>query len=407
MIVTRLDRYFSAIALPFDLSCLPASAYLVGGAVRDGLLNRTKDVFDLDLVLPAKPIETAREIARRYQGGFVILDEARQIARVVFSNGTLDFALQEGDSLTADLQRRDFTINAIAYNFQTRQLVDPFGGIQALEQGKIEMISPGNLVNDPLRLLRAYRQAAQLDFSIEANTRKTIRSLGSLLPRVAAERVQTEFNYLLKSDTGNKWLEALWKDGLIQLYFPTVDAVKIQQLMAVETAVNRLKFAWNTFTERCHNWKCLTKIATLVASTPEAAEAELINLKYSRAEVKAVVKTVEHLPQLQAISSLPSLREQYFFFLQTRDVFPILVARAIALGISPEITTPLIDRYLNLQDPVAYPQAIVTGNHLITKLNLKPSPLIGKLLTEIQIACLEGKISTPQEALQYAANFLE
>ncbi len=126
MIVTRLNRYFSAIALPFDLSCLPASAYLVGGAVRDGLLNRTKDVFDLDLVLPAKPIETAREIARRYQGGFVVLDEARQIARVVFSNGTLDFSQQEGDSFTADFQPPEFKKNPKAYKFKTTKKVETF-----------------------------------------------------------------------------------------------------------------------------------------------------------------------------------------------------------------------------------------------------------------------------------------
>ncbi|MGV2831697.1 CCA tRNA nucleotidyltransferase [Myxosarcina sp. GI1(2024)] len=407
MIFPTLREYFSAIALPFDLSSLPHTAYLVGGAVRDGLLKRTKASFDLDLVLPAKPIETAREIARRYRGGFVVLDEARQIARVVFPTGTLDFALQEGDSLTDDLQRRDFTINAIAYNFRSQQLIDPFGGVEALERGKIAMISPTNLQDDPLRILRAYRQAAQLDFTIEAKTRKTLVSLASWLPQVAAERVRTEFEYLIDSDLGNKWLAALWQDGLLELYFPTVDADKIQQLTAVEKAANYLTSTWEGFGKRCPNWQNSAKIATLVSSSPETAEAELSDLKYSRAEIKAIVATVKHLPQLQTAKSLMSLREQYFFFQQVRDIFPILITRAIATGVSREITTPLIQRYLDLDDRVVYPQPLVTGNELIANLNLKPSPLVGKLLTEIYIAYLEEKIATPQEALQFAANLVD
>lgn len=398
----KLREYFSAIALPFNLSLLPPCAYLVGGAVRDALLNRTKVAFDLDLVLPAKAIETAREIARRYRGGFVVLDKARQIARVVFPGGTLDFALQEGESLTDDLHRRDFTINAIAYNFHSQELIDPFGGVKALKEGKIEMISPANLRDDPLRLLRAYRQAAQLDFTITPQTRKTIISLASCLSQVAAERVRTELNYLVESDRGNKWLAALWQDGLLQLYFPTVDAEKVRQLTAVDEAANYLEDTWDTFGKSCPNWRNLAKIATLVSSSPEAAEVELSDLKYSRVEIKAIVTTLKHLPQLQTAKTLISLREQYFFFQEVRDVFPILITRAIATRVSQEITTPLIKRYLDPDDPVAYPQSLVTGNDLISKLNLKPSPIIGKLLTEIQIAYIEQKIATSQEAIEFA-----
>ncbi|NES84105.1 MAG: CCA tRNA nucleotidyltransferase, partial [Moorea sp. SIO2B7] len=202
---------------PFSLDWLPSSAYLVGGAVRDALLNR-QEYLDLDFVLPTEAVETARRIANHYQVGFVVLDEQRQIARVVFAQGTVDFALQEGDSLETDLQRRDFTVNAIAYNPHTENLIDPLQGLVDLNTGVMRMISKANLEDDPLRLLRAYRQAAQLNFTIEPHTRSTIRNLAPLLDKVAAERVQTELGYLLANSQGSKWLIAAWEDGLLPVW---------------------------------------------------------------------------------------------------------------------------------------------------------------------------------------------
>jgi tRNA nucleotidyltransferase (CCA-adding enzyme) len=104
---------------PFDLNLLPPDAYLVGGAVRDSLLKRRSPHLDLDFVLPRQAVTTARQIANRYKAGFVLLDAERRIARVVFDRATVDFAKLEGTNLVADLQRRDYTINAIAYNPHT------------------------------------------------------------------------------------------------------------------------------------------------------------------------------------------------------------------------------------------------------------------------------------------------
>lgn len=401
-ITEKLNLYLAKVNFPCDLNLLPATAYLVGGSVRDALLGRQKTDIDLDFVLPAKAIETAGEIARRYQGGFVVLDEVRQIARVVFERGTFDFALQEGNSLETDLQRRDFTINAIAYNFHTQKLVDPHQGVADLSQGILRMISPRNLEDDPLRLLRAYRQAAQLNFSLEENTRKTIRSLAPLLTKVAAERVQTELNYMLVTSQGNKWFAAASEDGLIQPWFTTLNEEKLTQLSTVEKIIKSLQAQNLPIDNNYPNLLILVKLATLVSSQPDIAESELSKLKYSRSHLKAVVSTVKHLPQLQQMSANISLRELYFFFLAVKDIFPILIIRAIATGVPETITKPLIKRYLNPHDRVVYPQPLVTGNNLIAELNLKPSPAIGKLLTEIQIAYIEDKISTPTEAIEFA-----
>lgn len=402
IIFERLSQYLAAANLPGDLSLLPTSTYLVGGSVRDALLQRQKTPVDLDFVLPEKAIATAKDIARRGNGGFVILDEARQIARVVFPQGTLDLALQEGDTLEQDLKRRDFTINAIAYNLHQQKLVDPLQGLPDLERRILRMISPANLEDDPLRLLRAYRQAAQLNFTIEENTRAAIRDRTSLLEKVAAERVQTELNYMFTSDRGTKWLIAAWEDGLLGYWLPSIDRAKIKELAPVE---NSLEYCLDLGLN-LPDLPILARLATLVASDPVIAEVELIRLKYSRLRIKAVTATVRHLPQLQDLKSLMSLREQYFFFLAIKDVFPVLITRAIATGVDSKITTPLIQRYLNPQDPVAHPQPLVTGNDLIQHLNLKPSPKIGQLLTEIQIAYIEDKITSPKEAVEFAQSLL-
>ena len=405
MTLEKLDLYLASFNLPCDLNSLPQSAYLVGGSVRDALLDRTKANVDLDFVLPEKAVETAREIARKYNGGFVVLDEVRQIARVVFPQGTLDLALQEGNSLEIDLKRRDFTINAIAYNFSTQKLVDPLGGRSDLEQGVVRMVAAANLQDDPLRLLRAYRQAAQLNFTIEETTRATIRSLAPFLKKVAAERIQTELNYIFLAPWGNQWLTAAWEDNLIQPWLVTIDREKLAQLAAVEEIIASLQVR-GLIKEDDPELLIAAKLATLVSSKADKAETELTQLKYSRSLLRLVVSTLKHLPQLQAMTSLMSLREQYFFFLEVKDVFPVLITRAIATGVYSTITEPLIERYFNPSDRVAHPQPLVTGNDLIEKLNLKPSPAIGKLLTEIQIAYIENKISTATAAIDFARNLI-
>ncbi len=403
--------------LPFGLNWLPPDACLVGGAVRDALLNHWRDYLDLDFVLPQKAVETAKSIADRYQAGFVILDKTRQIARVVFKQGTVDFAQQEGECLETDLRRRDFTINAIAYSFHQQKIIDPLRGFDDLERRTVRMVSRQNLRDDPLRLLRAYRQAAQLNFTIEPTTRSAIRTLARLINQVAAERVQSELGYLLAHPKGSDWLHVVWEDGLLQPWFQALSQVNLQNLIAIDRVTQCLKkklgkdlsdrlFA-NTANQSVPPAIRLAKLATLVATDPEIAERELVNLKYSRVEVKTVTKALKGLLFLTEKSSSMSLREQYFFFLEVGHIFPTLAMLALVSGSDRAFILELIDRYLNPGDQVAHPQPLITGNDLIKQLHLKPSPQIGTLLTEIQLVSIEGKISTPQEAIQFARMYLE
>ena len=401
---------------PFDAKMLPQTVYLVGGSVRDALLKRKTEYLDLDFIILEQAVNIARNIAKKYQAGFVVLDEERKIARVVFKGTTVDFAEIEGNSLEEDLWRRDFTINAIAYNPFTDELIDLFNALKDLQDGIIKMVKFANLKEDPLRLLRAYRQAAQLGFVISPETQTTIREFAPLLTQVAAERVQTELGYLLSHPQGMIWIEEAWKNGLLSDYFPAAtENLGIGE--KVEIVVEQLEKIWSNLEVELGggvrntvktSLLAIAKLAILVNSNPEKAEVELMRLKYSNAEIRSTIAVIKGLAKLSGVEVFQmSVREQYFFFQEIGKNFPALAVVAVAKGISIEEMNCLIERYINPDDPVAHPTTLLNGNDLITALKLPKGPIVGQLLTEIQIARAEEKILTKGEAIELAEKLIE
>ena len=425
---------------PFNLELLPQPAYIVGGAVRDGILGRKREYLDLDFVLPGDAVGIARKIAKYYQAGFVLLDAEREIARVVFPHATADFAKQEGKTLEIDLHRRDFTINAIAYNPFTQEIIDPLQGCEDIKAGILKMISPANLQDDPLRLLRAYRQASQLGFTIEATTMTTIRSLAPYITSLAAERVRVEISYMLTGSQGTPWLKKAWEDDLLSPFFKNTTPERVAKLSKIDIAASLLAQTWTELGEKFSEyvrdtikttWLGIAKLATLVSQDPEVAEIELQNLTYSRAEIKAVTTALRSLEILNSGSlnsgslnsgSLNSgslnpgklnpgemsLREQFFFFQTAADVFPTTAILFIAED-NNEVgaIAPLISRYLDPDDLVSHATQLVSGKDIILYLNIPSSPLVGELLTEIKVAQAEGKVSTPHEAIEFARHLMK
>jgi tRNA nucleotidyltransferase (CCA-adding enzyme) len=406
---------------PFSLDWLPRATYLVGGNVRDALLGRRAEYLDLDFVLPEGAVRIAKAVASHYRAGFVLLDAERQIARVVFEKATVDFAQQVGSSLEEDLQRRDFTVNAIAYNPHTQQLLDPLQGYLALQQRSICMIAPENLKEDPLRLLRAYRQAAQLGFTLEPKTQQTIRQLAGLLREVAAERIQGEIGYLLSTAKGTPFLAMAWKDGLLTDWFPHTTTSGLAELAQIDRAAIQLTQQWSTLgldltgwlrdqqkaSGTGRSWLKVSKLACLVSADLEQAERELWRLKYSRAEVQAILSVLQVMPQLRSSGLMAlTIREQYSLFRTVGTAFPALAVLAVALGTPAEAIAPLIQRFLTPDDPVAHPTPPLTGRDLMAQLQLPPGPQIGQLLEAIQLARAETKIATREEALELAKTLI-
>ena len=180
--------------------------YVAGGPVRDWLLGVAAK--DLDFTVPTGAVPCAREVSALLGGTFVLLDEAEDVARVVWQGLTLDFSGFRNHTTTIedDLGQRDFTINAMAVSLapQTGTLasltvMDPLGGVADLAQKRIRTPAVANLLADPLRLLRAYRFAATLNFAIEPQTETAIAAHGELLADPAMERLAYEVGLIMAS----------------------------------------------------------------------------------------------------------------------------------------------------------------------------------------------------------------
>ena len=208
-------------------------AHLVGGAVRDGLLGRTTS--DVDIVLDGDAHQAAVAIADSLDGGVVSLDTDRDIARVVVETGSpgvvIDLARMTGGSLDADLRRRDFTMDAIAADLTSAvagqwDLIDPLNGIADVEAGVVRAVSDGVFKDDPVRLLRAARLAAETGFRIEAHTKFLIRRDAALLTQSAPERVREELFRTLAAPGTRRSVEMMDDLGLLSIVIPELEDAK-------------------------------------------------------------------------------------------------------------------------------------------------------------------------------------
>ncbi len=203
-------------------------SYLVGGFVRDVLLER--DTADIDIAVASDALEIAPKVATTLGGKYVLLDEANRIGRVVVSKEEgrweLDFSTFEG-SIEQDLARRDFTVDAMAVDlsrlgegYTEVQLIDPFNGWNDLRQGVIRAVAETAFELDAARLLRAVRLAAELGFNIDSETEALIRRYSCLIANVAGERVREELLRLLAVSQARYSLSYLGELGLLTAMIP-------------------------------------------------------------------------------------------------------------------------------------------------------------------------------------------
>jgi len=210
-------------------------AYVVGGAIRDLLLGGSPQ--DWDLATDARP----QEVERLFSGaGYKTVPTGIKFGTVTVLFGDLPvevttFRQEEGYSdfrrpaqvhfvkeLVADLARRDFTVNALAYDPELLLIHDPFGGVQDLLKGEIRGVGvpEERISEDPLRMMRGIRLAAELGFNLEERTRHAILRNAELIEKVSAERVRDELNRTLLSLHFLQGLELLKETGLLFLIVP-------------------------------------------------------------------------------------------------------------------------------------------------------------------------------------------
>ena len=209
-------------------------AYAVGGCVRDSILARRPE--DWDITTSAKPEEIKKLFRRTVDTGIEhgtvtvligkdsfevttyridgVYEDSRHPKEVIFTN-----------QLEEDLRRRDFTINAMAYNDEVR-LVDAFGGMKDLNHHLIRCVGNAEerFSEDALRILRAVRFSAQLDFPIEEQTAEAVKKLTPSLKNISAERIQVELVKLLTSNHPEKIQDA-YNLGITKIILPEWDAM--------------------------------------------------------------------------------------------------------------------------------------------------------------------------------------
>ncbi len=366
---------------PIQLQAFPPSTALVGGAVRDGLLGRLAAKPDLDLVVPGDAVLLARELAGRIGGSCVVLDRKRSIARLVIRGWTLDLSRCGGDSLIADLGRRDFSVNAIALPLAGTTLLDPHGGLDDLARRRLVAIGEANLLEDPLRLLRGLRLASELDFQIEAATWGWIVEHHRRIAAVAGERVWAELQRLANAPLGQRGLRQAWEQDLLRPWgIPGTDgatlATEQRQLdrLTPESAASR------GLTPEEAAWAL--PLARLALVLDGAAVRRLHGSRRMQQRCQELRRWRERLRGEPGAAplALNNLAEAERLALHRRLEQDI---PALLLYLDRQQAADALQRWREPDDPLFHPAPPVDGDTLQRRLGLRAGPQLGELLEHL------------------------
>jgi tRNA nucleotidyltransferase/poly(A) polymerase len=402
--------------------------FIVGGAVRDILLGRT--LKDIDIALKGDAPAIAEEFARRFDATFVLLDKEFETARVVKDGVVLDISPLRGASIYDDLAERDITINAMAlpagYDSIDESLIDPFKGRRDLFDKIVRMVSENNLLKDPLRVLRVYRFAATLSFSVDHRTLDAARRCAALLRSVAAERITDELRHILKSEHSSRTFHLMEeRDGILHQLFPDVimTAHAFMFYRQTEEVCENLsryfsgcESFFNVYFADTYKKTCL-KLSTLFPDR-ETAERALLRLRLSNKETELILSLVQHRDRIlhlyeaaapqrtMLIRSLKELRD---------ELYPLLILTAALSETARRENSPAILAFcrelLVLYHGTVIPRLrmlpLITGDDLVREFHLSPSPLFRTILSEIEDRVLEGAVASRKEAFDLVKRLLK
>jgi tRNA nucleotidyltransferase (CCA-adding enzyme) len=365
--------------LPFQL--LPPGSALVGGAVRDGLIGRLGERPDLDLVVPGDGLALAHHFARELGGTAVDLDRERSIGRLVLKGWTLDFAQQAGNSLGEDLNRRDYTVNAIALRLplgqETLALIDPLQGLEDLRQQRMRAISEGNLLDDPLRLLRGLRLATELHFAVTHQTWEWILRHRLRLASVAGERVLAELQRLVGCLEGTRGVDLLLQSGLLEAWKPRAEG-SLPSLSLAHLSPAQARARGLTEEETAQALPLARLAALLDGAGLEALHASQKLQRRCRQlrRWRQRLASLDH-PEATGFSGLPEA-EQLELHRQMGEDLP-----ALLLELMPPAAEAALLRWRDPEDPLFHPQSPLDGRKLQEELKLSAGPRLGQLLDHL------------------------
>ena len=439
-------------------------AYLVGGSLRDLLLGRSPT--DYDIAVLDNPEKFAKKIAADTQGHLVKMGKPGQIIyRVVSGKHIFDISSACGATIEDDLHNRDFTINAMAYSLYSGQIIDPAGGMQDLAGKKIRLVSKGAFKNDPIRLIRAFRIGALLDFEIESRTAAAVKDDAKLIATSAGERIRAELFKLLGSSQSHAYLARMADTGLLCEIFPELGRLKgcfqnkhhffdvyehtMRAYSHLETMLNDYNGCFGLQPEisdqigrsPARGKAALLKCAILLhdigkplvrtvddqgnvhfyghaKKSAEMAKETGRRLKFSTREKGFIDFIVRHhMRPLFLYAAQAKLTRKGFtrFFIRCGDNLAGLLLHSIAdvkgkgNSENEEFTAFAInminDYYLQFKPQKSKPP-LITGSDLINEFGLTPSPLFKTMLNLVEESRLSDTTMNRQAALKLVGDFL-
>ena len=365
---------------PISIDDLPPGSALVGGSVRDGLLNKLSPKPDLDFVIPINANKFSENLSKKINATFIKLDEKRDIARLVINGWTLDFARQVGGNLKDDLLRRDFRINAIALKLKEKpEIYDPMGGLDDLKRKKIIAISEKNLIDDPLRLLRGFRLMCELDFELDKKTKRFLKNNVEKLNNVAPERIKMEVLKIVHS----KWNSSVWK-----IYSELKLLKNWNDDNLIYTELKRKDIA----SKNPLVGSFLAKLTFLLS------DEGLSRLTFSKNEIKRCKNLRFWVHKINNLG-LDDLSEDQRFQLHIdmEEDLPSFI-----LFLKESYACSWLERWKDPSDPLFHPSSPLDGHLLQKVFRLPPGPLLGELIRHLSKEKAYGRFFTDTEALEVA-----
>ena len=437
--------------------------YLVGGSIRDLF---TKNCVFCDRDISIKGAENfARKIANKWDGTFIELDNENKIYRVVLPDkiNFLDISELQGNTIEEDLKRRDFTINAIAYDLANNEFIDVTGGLKDLKNKVLRHIDDKNFEDDPLRILRAFRFYAVTDFKMTIELENALKKYLSLALNPAKERINYEIMKLFGGDFASGALLKMDEFGLLEKIFPCVTEMKkvppnthhhLDLFHHVVETVRQIEILYNEISgfekehldavdfggfPRINHLKLagfLHDIGKFSTWTIEESGRHrfikhddigskmvvplLRDLKFSKKQIEYISCMIKNHIYPSNVIVAPSLNDKvmmrYVRKMGDNVIDNIILAKADRLSargvdITEEIVNAnisglekLLDFYLSKKDSLAPLPKLIDGREIMEILNIKPSPKLGEIINAINEAQLNGDITTHDEAVNYIKN---
>jgi poly(A) polymerase len=447
--ISLIREFFSkannpVIEMVLDVA-LDRKIYLVGGAIRDILLSRTP--CDFDFAVSNQGIKFARDFARKIKGSFVLLSEKDDEARVVKNDIIYDFNGIGNKQIYNDLLRRDFTINALAVNLRKPiSIIDYFSGLKHLRQKRIVPVSDNSLKIDPLRILRAFRQALELKFRVD--NRVLILAQNITLNEIASERISYELLRICENPKSFRYFKLLYQLGFMTQIFPlakellqnkklTAHSLRtykmIETIVSGKTYFNQFSNEFEVYFNSLPYRRALLKIAGLLHDIAkphtqfETADGDVHfyghdnlgakivqrmaneKLRLSRKQTQMLKSLVAHHMRLHLLATAPELTDRAIrrFFRDLGGEFFGLMILTFADGYATaKKTGHLEEKFLRMMklkhadDKKRKIIRLINGDDLIA-MGYPPGPAFKPILQELEEMQLDGKIKTKEQGLEH------